>query len=418
MQCLFDRRTLLQSAVVAGLGKLALSATDVVPARAKKSVAAIVTVYRKNSHADVIVGKILEGWEQKGGPGPQLELASLYVEQFPQGDMAKPLSEKHGFPIYDNIADAITLGKADVSVDAVLSIGEHGDYPWNDLGQHLYPRRRFFKAITDTFEKFGTVVPVFNDKHPGPVWKDALWMYERAKQLNIPWMAGSSLPVSFRKPDFSLPMHSDLEACLGIGYSGLDVYGFHTLEYLQCLIERRKTSQQGVRWVQSLPGSQLPKLLTEKVIRPDLLEFALKVSTTASGKLSDADHDKFTVFLIQYMDGLLAPVLMLPGYSRCISAVVKPRNRPPMGGLSEERSEPAYPHFAYLLKGIERMVHSGKPAYPVERTLLTAGILDRLLTSKSQQGKRLQTPELAINYAAVDYPHAPHLKLDAPALPD
>ncbi len=405
------RRRFLQSAGAAtALSMLpGRSLADHAPRR-KKSIAAIATIYTKGSHTDVLIGKILEGWQQQGGPGPNLELASMYIDQFPDGDLAHKMSTKHGFPIMETIEQAITLRQDRVAVDGVISIGEHGDYPWNDLGQHLYPRRRFFTEITDTLEKYGRVVPVFNDKHPGPVWEDAKWMYDRATELRIPFMAGSSLPVSFRKPDFTLPMDSELEGCLAIGYSGLDIYGFHTLDYLQCIIERRQTTTQGVDWVQCLPGSSLKDLIASKIIRADLLNLILKVTPTADQNLLAADAEEFNVFLIQYTDGLLAPVLMLPGYANAISVVVKAKDAVPIGGVTEERTEP-YPHFAYLLKGIEQMMHTGQPAYPVERTVLAAGILDRLLTSRSKEGAKLQTPELAIDYQAVDYPHAPHIDL-------
>ncbi len=323
----------------------------------KKSVAAVVTIYTKGSHTDVLIGKILEGWEQTGGPGPNLKLASMYVDQYPDGDLARKMSKKHGFPIAETIEQAITLDQERVAVDGVISIGEHGDYPWNDLGQHLYPRRRFFREITDTFEKHGRVAPVFNDKHPGPVWQDAKWMYDRATELKIPFMAGSSLPVSFRKPDFSLPMHSELEACLAVGYSGLDIYGFHTLEYLQCVIERRKTSTQAVQSVQCLPGTSLKDLIASKIIRSELLDLILRITPTTGENLLDADSKDFAIFLIQYADGLLAPVLMLPGFANAISVVVKAKDSAPIGGVTEERTEP-YPHFAYLLKGIEQMIYS------------------------------------------------------------
>src|SRR5258707_3880107 len=130
-----------------------------------KSVTAVLTAYEKGLHADVLIGKILEGWTQDGGDGPALTLASMYVEQFTANDLARPLAKKYNVPLFDTIEKAVTVGGDRIPVDGVISVGEHGDYPWNDQEQHLYPRRRFFKEITDTFQNYGRVVPVFTDKH-------------------------------------------------------------------------------------------------------------------------------------------------------------------------------------------------------------------------------------------------------------
>jgi hypothetical protein len=380
-------------------------------AATKKSVAAVATVYRKNSHADVLLSKILSGWKHDGGAGPNLRISSLYVDQFPDDDLSRKLAAQHGFPICKTIEEAITLGTNGVPVDGVLSIGEHGDYPWNGLGQHLYPRRRFFEEITTTLQRYGKMVPVFNDKHPGPQWSDALWMYERALELKIPWMAGSSMPVSFRDPDVSVRMGSQIEACVGVGYSGLDVYGFHTLEFLQCLIERRANAESGVRWVQSLPTDAISRLIEDKTIPGDLLDAALQSSGTDRQKVLQTPPRGGAVFLIKYADGLLVPVLMLSPLTRAISVALKLPGNEVLASRAEERPEPRYPHFAYLLKGIEQMVHTGRPAYPVQRTLLAAGVLDRLLRSRQANGQKIETPELQIAYWPVDYPHAPHIDL-------
>src|SRR6476646_6115061 len=130
------------AASVCGGGLLSAAAQNHVPNSKKltpKSVAAVITEYTKGTHADVLIGKLLEGWRQDGGPGPALQLASLYVDQFPRRDLARKLAARYKVPLFDTIAKALTLGSDRIGVDGVISVGEHGNYPWNKLQQHLYP---------------------------------------------------------------------------------------------------------------------------------------------------------------------------------------------------------------------------------------------------------------------------------------
>jgi hypothetical protein len=236
-------------------------------------------------------------------------------------------------------------------------------------------------------------------------------MYRRAQELNIPWMAGSSLPVSYRSPDTTLPWLEPIEQCVAVGYSGLDIYGFHTLDFLQAIIERRNESEKGVLSVQALPVTSLKQLIENRTVTEDLLNQALAASRTDLKTVTEMPPNDGAIFVIQYRDGLKVPVLMLAGVANGISVALKTKKGESIATRAEERPDPRHPHFAYLLKGIEKMIHTGKPAYPVERTILTAGILDRALTSLHQKNAKLDTPELAISYKPVDYSYAPHIEL-------
>src|SRR5437764_729405 len=283
----------------------------------RKRVAGIVTEYRRHSHADVILGKILEGYFHDGKDMPQLRLVSLYVDQFPGGDLSRALAAKHNFRIYDSIEAAVTLGRKEVAVDGVLCIGEHGKYPTNDRGQILYPRRRFFEAVTGVFAQHRRAVPVFSDKHLSATWQDARWMYDRARELFVPFMAGSSVPVTWRRPPLRLPRGTDMVEAVQVGYGPFEGYGFHALEALQCLVERRRGGETGVRRVTCLQGEAMWQAMDRGDFSRELLEAAMAlVRTHAAGdyRKNVLKNQEAGVFLIEYRDNFKAAVAMLNGW--------------------------------------------------------------------------------------------------------
>ena len=246
-----------------------------------KRIAAILTEYRPNSHADVIVGKYLEGYNQDGmAPYPRSKIVSMFTEQVPDTDMSRDMAKKHGVPIFRTVADALTLGGDKLAVDAVLLIGEHGVYRMNDKEQKQYPRFEMFLKITDVFRETKKSVPVFNDKHLSYSWRQAKRMVEISKELDFPMLAGSSVPVAWRIPAIDTPYGEAQKYAVGISYSGLDIYGFHLLDSLQSVVERRKGGETGVKAVQCLEGEDCWQFLDKNEWASRLFKKAISHSLT------------------------------------------------------------------------------------------------------------------------------------------
>lgn len=410
----FSRREFFQACTLASMGTL----YPVIPLsagsgdfrrREKLPVAAIVTEYRVNSHADVIVGKILEGYIQDGGPGPDLKLVSLFTDQVPEKDLSRPLAEKHGFRIAKSIDDAITLGSDQIQVAGVLSIGEHGQYPMTPLTkQHMYPRRRFFDEIVATFRRCGSAVPVFNDKHLSYRWDDAKSMVETAREIPFPLLAGSSVPVARRDPLLNLPLDCEIEAALAIGYGGLEAYGFHALEGLQCMIERRRGGESGVTTVQAVIGDDIRTAELQGRWSRELFDAALKTMPGPPHDTGDwMKKSGSAAYLLQHQDGLRSAVLMASGLAAEFGVAVKLKGHPkPLATWFQLQSGVPYRHFAALVHAIDRTIHTGHAAYPVERTLLTTGVLDRVMQSLASSNQLIETPELNVAYRPADWPFA------------
>jgi hypothetical protein len=181
------------------------------------------------------------------------------------------------------------------------------------------------------------------------------------------------------------------------------------------MAERRKGGETGVLAVQCLQGPAMWEALDKDRWSKPLLDAALtRVPAhaqvdirTATAKAADAG-----LFLIEYRDGFQAAVVMPNGWIHegdsggfTFAGRLQGADKPVSTHFYLQQPDP-FAHFAYLVKAIDSMMQTGQPPYPVERTLLTTGILDAVMTSKAEKHRRIETPHLAIEYQPTDWPFA------------
>ena len=365
-------------------------------------IAAIITEYRPDSHADVIVTKFLKGFPTDDGLiPPRVQIASMYVDQFADNDLSRQMSAEHNIPIYPSIVAALTLGGDTLAVDGVLLIGEHGDYAWNEKDQQLYPRKYFMEQICGVMATSERSVPIFNDKHLSYNWPDALWMHERARALGVPFMAGSSLPLAWRKPWLEHPIGAQIQEAVAVGYSGLDIYGFHTLETLQCMVERRRGAECGVAEVTCLEGQAVWDAAANGQWSRELAAAAwATIESRQPGPIEEHCPNP-ALFLVTYRDGFRGAALLLTGYVEGLAYAARVDDEVVATEFYLAEGPP-YAHFSYLSLNIEEMFVTGKASYPIERTLLTTGILEAALDSRHRGHVPVETPHLAVTYEPVE----------------
>ncbi len=358
----------------------------------------MITEYRLNAHADVIVGRLLEGYTYDGRfRVPAVEVVSMYTDQVPANDMSRDMAAKHGVRIWPGVSDALTLGGGSLAVDGVVLVGEHGNYPLNARGQKLYPRYRLYQQIVEVFRKSGRSVPVYCDKHFSTEWTEAKQMFDESRELRFPLMAGSSLPLAWRKPAVEIPLGARVPRAVCAFYSDKEAYGFHALEALQCMVERRRGGETGVAGVECIDGPAVWRWTDENPWAAKLLEAALAHSETRKAGSPRENAVKPVLFRLRYRDGLAAAVYLLTGHcADCtFAAEVEGQSEPVATEIWLQSGRP-FSHFSNLVHYIEEMMMSGKEPYPPERTLLTTGVLAALM----QGGGWRETPELATRYQA------------------
>jgi hypothetical protein len=386
------------------------------PSGRRRKIALLATEVRKYSHAQHFIDRFLEGYGWQGRHHrPPMELAALYVDQSPEGDLTPDRVRRHRVKLFPTIEEALTLGRSNLAVDGVVLIAEHGLYPRTEKGQTLYPRHQFFQRAVKVFESSGRSVPVFNDKHLSTDWKECVAMVEASKRLGFPFLAGSSLPVTWRIPAVEVPWQAPLVESVCVCYGGMDAYDIHGLETAQCMSERRAGGEAGIRSVHTLRGAKVWETLAERDTTQRLFFAALARSFTGRGNdsyscvLPDLDwlkknHRNPLAYFYEHLDGFRTSIFILNGLVVDFNYAGLER-----GGRihSCQMYLPMPPAFSTLadffnplVHHIEQMILRGAAPYPVERTLLTSGMTLFAIESLYRGGILLPTPELKVAYSA------------------
>jgi hypothetical protein len=405
------RAFLVSTAAAATFAALPIRAAD----QRRKKIALLGTEMRRHSHAQHFIDRFLLGYTWGGAwRRPDVDLVSLYIDQFPEGDLARGAASRHGVPIYPTIAEALTLGTSKLAVDGVVIIGEHGKYPRNEKAQTLYPRYQFFKEVVKVFEANRRSVPVFNDKHLSTEWAKCVEMVADARRLGFPFLAGSSLPVTRRMPAIDMPYNTPLVESVCAGYGGMDSYDFHGLETAQCMSERRKGGEVGIQRVLALRGSKMWEHAAQRETTRRLLVAALTRShnlPVKDGYPTDPVSFEWArsvfpegwAYFIEHRDGFRTTLFMLPihdfnyaGLNGKTGEIISCQMYLPMPMHGSTTAD----FFNPQIRHIERMIIENRAPYPVERTLLTSGMVLAGVESFHRGEQPVDTPEMAVRYTA------------------
>jgi hypothetical protein len=376
--------------------------------------AAVVTAISKYLHPQHIVDRFLDGYGWDGTfHHPPMELVSLYVDQRKEGDLAQDRADRHPqLKIYPTIAEALTLSTGKLAVDGVVVVGEHGTYPISPTGIMMHPHYEFFEQVTKVFRDSGRSVPYFNDKELSWRWDWCKNMVATSKELGFPLQGGSSLAVTWRVPSVEFPLGATATEAVSIAYGGPGSYDFHGLETIQCMIERRKGGETGVDWLQTYTGDGFWKAYKDGVWSQALVKAALSRSSTMrsvdptfTDMLPTIEQMQTMVphpvaYHYQHSDGLRCTMLLMNGlvrdmtFAAAIEGHSKPFSTQMYLPMPDGRTTLAS-FFSPLVHNAEVMFQTGKAQYPIERTLLTSGLLIAGIESNNKGLQRVQTPNLA-----------------------
>lgn len=360
----------------------------------RKKVAVIVTEYRFNSHADVILGRLLGDFDYT----PQVDVVSIYTDQVPHNDMSREMAARRGVPIYPTIGEAVKAPHLNGPIDGVVIIGEHGDYPVNEKRQKMYPRYRLLRETLEALDELGLCVPIFSDKHLSYSLEQSEWMFKQLKERSIPFMGGSSIPHTPPIPAYAPALLESAREWLVVSYStSLEAYGYHGLEQLQSIAEKRRGGETGVSAVWALEGDEVWAAMDRgEWPEPLMLQALGAYPDIRSGHPRDHQQDP-VLFVVEYVDGSKGYVIQLKNFVDQWAYAFRSDSGVTAALCDSERKRP-FGHFERLTKMVEAFIISRQPPFPSERILMSSGLIAYGMESLYVKS-RVDTPLLRFEYS-------------------
>lgn len=395
-----------------------------------RKIAALCTTYYPWSHADVVVTRWLDPHPHDAVVGfrPHTHIASLHVAQMPQGDpppadwftvsprlrpdkydpsfdISHEVAATYGVPMFATIRDALTLGTDRLAVDGVLLIGEHGDYPLNEFGQKLYPRKEMWDEVIAVFRHSNRVVPIFFDKHLSWNMDWAREIVQTAQAMTIPLFAGSSVPITGPKHNLYLSASPDIVESIGLFYVGAETYGIHSIEFVQSLIEKRVGGESGIVAMTTYEGDAVWTAMANGAWSQGLFDATLAAcpfrkqgdyrANCAASEMSPV------AFVAEHADGHKHTHVMLHGHIDIFAAGLRLRDDPNhYVTYSDDTTKNVFViNFAHICREIDQFFVTGvSPVPPARNLLATLEVATFMRELKLHPGQRVETPQLRIAY--------------------
>jgi len=222
--------------------------------------------------------------------------------------------------------------------------------------------------------------------------------------------------VTWRIPSIEIPLSTPLEESVCVGYGSIESYDIHGLETAQCMSERRAGGEVGVKSARLVRGPNVWRILEEHDTIRRLFHAALARSFTCRGSANypslpvdlewlKKNHRNPVAYFFEHLDGFRTSLFLLNGILSDFNYAGLVRGSgeifscqmylPMPPGLSTVAD-----FFNPLMNNIERMVLEQAAPYPIERTLLTSGMLIFALESLYRGQVIVDTPELKLPYRA------------------
>lgn len=181
------------------------------------------------------------------------------------------------------------------------------------------------------------------------------------------------------------------------------------------MVERRNGGEHGVAAVTYYDGPAIWRARDDGLWSAELMEAAGTFINRQPDKAYE-EYDGAALVLVEYSDSFRLAMLCLPGVilpddgqgqegddgagGHCAYAARYRKESSEATGVHgcEFFLQPSgvHAHFSYLCLNVQQLFLSGVAPYPVERTLLTTGIVDAVMESRLQGGStRVPTPDLA-----------------------